>query len=59
MSDEEGEYSIYVSLGDLEQTVSGPDKEWVEEQFEESWQNRLDEAGEMKRAIRDSDRSTQ
>jgi len=62
MSDEEddnGPYRMYASLGDLELTVKGPDGDWVEEQFEKQWKERLDEASEMKQAIRKADRSAQ
>lgn len=52
---DDGPYRMYASLGDLELTVKGPDGEWVEEQFEETWRNRLEEAAEMKEAIRNAD----
>jgi hypothetical protein len=50
---------MYASLGDLTVEVSGADKEWVREAFEESWSNRLAESSEMKDAIREADVSTQ
>lgn len=64
MSDDEdengdGPYRMYGRLGQMELTVKGPDAEWVEERFEESWQNRLEEASEMKEAIRRADVSSQ
>lgn len=62
MSDEQengdGPYRMYGSLGDLELTVKGPDPDWVENQFEKQWSDRLDEASEMKEAIRDADYTT-
>ena len=51
-------YRMFASLGDLDLTVKGPDPDWVVEQFETQWQERLEEASEMKEAIRDADRST-
>lgn len=51
--------SIKASLGDLYLEVEGPDKEWVEEQFEKQWQERLEESAEMKEAIRRGDVSAQ
>jgi len=64
MSDDEdengdGPYRMYGSLGDLELTVKGPDAEWVEEQFEKQWMDRMEEASEMKEAIRRADVSSQ
>jgi hypothetical protein len=60
MSDDDGgEYRMYGRLGQMELTVKGPDEEWVEERFEQSWANRLEEANEMKEAIRQADRSAQ
>lgn len=60
MSDESDEYyRMYGRMGEMELTVRGPDGDWVEEQFEESWEKRLDEASEMKEAIRNGDVSTQ
>jgi len=57
--DSDGPYRMYGSLGDLELTVKGPDAEWVEEQFEKQWKERLDEAADMKEAIRRADVSAQ
>jgi hypothetical protein len=54
-----GKSKISATLGDLELTVKGPDEEWVEEQFEKQWTERLDEASEMKEAIRRADVSAQ
>jgi hypothetical protein len=51
--------SINASLGDLYLEVEGPDEEWVVEQFEKQWQERLEEADVMKEAIRKADRSAQ
>lgn len=56
-SNKDGDYSMYASLGDLTLEVKGPDGNWVEETFESTWQKRLEEAGEMKEAIRDADGS--
>lgn len=46
------------SLGDLDLTVEGPDADWVEEQFESAWQDRLAESETMKEALRQADRSS-
>lgn len=50
---------ISASLGDLSLTVNGPDEDWVEEQFEKQWKERLEESDVMKEAIRKADRSAQ
>jgi len=58
MSDDDetnGTYKIDCSLGDLDLTVKGSDPDWVEEEFEKQWQERLEESAEMKQAIRDAD----
>jgi hypothetical protein len=54
MTDEENgtNYEVSCSLGDLSLTVSGGDEDWVEETFEEKWESRLQEAADMKEAIK-------
>lgn len=56
MESEDGLYSIDARLGALSLTVEGSDEEWVRETFEEEWAERMDEAGEMSRALRDGSR---
>jgi hypothetical protein len=51
--------TITAELGNLYLSVDGPNEEWVEEQFEKQWQQRLEEAAEMKEAIRRADVSSQ
>lgn len=52
-------YRMEASMGELSLTVKGPDPDWVEAKFEDSWQSRLEEASEMKQAIRRADMSAQ
>lgn len=52
-------YQIDASLGDLDLTVEGPDEDWVEQQFNEQWAERLSESETMKEALRRADRSSQ
>jgi len=52
-------YRIEASLGDLDLTVEGPDEDWVEQQFNEQWAERLAESETMKEALRRADRSSQ
>ena len=57
MSDDDSPYEIEASIGSLSMNVSGPDEEWVRETFQEEWCDRLDEAAEMKEAIRQANPS--
>jgi hypothetical protein len=58
MSEEgEGVYQIDATLGNLSLTVQGEDKEWVKETFDDEWQRRLQDAGEMSDAIRNGSRA--
>lgn len=57
-NDEGNRSTITAELGDLYLSVDGADEEWVEEQFEKQWQQRLEEAADMKQAIRDADVAT-
>lgn len=60
MGDDNGDHAkISASLGNLSLTVQGTDEEWVEETFEEMWQRRLAESGEISKALRDGARSHQ
>lgn len=52
-------YQIEASLGDLDLTVEGPDEDWVEQQFNEQWAERLAESETMKEALRRADRGSQ
>lgn len=54
MSDDDGDYEMYASLGDLSVKVKGDDQDWVWNAFEESWSRRLDESEEMKEALREA-----
>lgn len=57
MSEEEdGEFQLKCSLGNLRLSVSGPDEEWVKETFDEEWQKRLEESEDMSKALRDGSR---
>ena len=55
--DDDGPYEIEALIGSLSMTVSGPDEEWVRETFDEEWAERLEEASEMKEAIRQANPS--
>lgn len=59
MSDEEGQFCIDAELGELSLEVSGPDEDWVKETFDEEWAERIEEAGDMAKALRESYRSHQ
>lgn len=50
---EEEPYEIDVVLGSLSVSVSGHDKQWVAERFEEVWAERLKESEEIAQAVRD------
>lgn len=57
--DAQEEYRMYATLGSLTLEIEGNDKEWVADRFEESWETRLQEASEMKEALRRADVSAQ
>jgi len=59
MSDEENEeqFKISCSLGELSLTVDGSDPDCVKETFDEEWEERLSESADMAKALRDGDRS--
>ena len=63
MSDDEengnGSSKISASLGELTLTVEGSDEEWVKETFEDEWSERLNEAGDMAKALRKAYRGHQ
>lgn len=59
MSDEEGQFCINAKLGELSLEVSGPEEDWVKETFDEEWAKRIDEAGSMAKALRESYRGHQ
>lgn len=56
MSEEEEIYSIDCTLGTLHLEVEGCDEEWVQKTFREEWEERMEEAEGMERALRDGSR---
>lgn len=58
MSDEHDSHRIDCSLGTLDLTVEGSDEEWVRETFQEEWQDRLEEAEDISKALRDGTRGS-
>lgn len=54
MSDESGDFRMSANLGELSLEVSGPDEDWVKETFDEEWAERMDEAGEVAKALREA-----
>ena len=56
MSEEDGIYSIECGLGNLSLKVQGEDEDWVRETFREEWLDRMAEAGDMAKAVRDGTR---
>lgn len=56
MTDEEGHFCIDAELGELSLEVSGPDEDWVKETFDEEWAERIGEAENMAKALREAHR---
>lgn len=59
MGDENGSAVVEGSLGDLHLRVVADDADTAEDVFERVWEKRMEEANELKEAIRTADRSAQ
>lgn len=56
MTDEETANKIKCSVGSLSMTVQGADEEWVRETFRDEWAERMHEAEDISKALRDGSR---
>lgn len=62
MTDEDSEpkhYELNCTLGSLQLSVEGTDKEWVRQTFQEEWAERMSEAEDIEQALRDGSRAHQ